>query len=174
MFDMSDWLNEYRALYNKIQWQDDLSPLPYCEAETAWLQDSTSLSKKLATYCEQLNVEVLANRDSGSELSYLENSWLREVLLLGDEKHWVYAQSAVEQSDLQNPVIRKLIDDDKPLGLALFSGQEVSRDQLQIGSIKHQDRLLWARRSRLTVSGSSIWVSELFLPQAPIYQLHSR
>jgi chorismate--pyruvate lyase len=174
MFDMTNWLNDYRALYQDIQWQSQFSVMEHCEGEIAWLQDSTSLSKKLETYCSQLSVDVLSNQLTTQDencSSSMSSHWLREVLLLGDNSHWVYAQSHVEQQALEQPVIRQLMHDDKPLGLALFSTQQVMRDQMQIGQVTLDNQRLWARRSRLLVKDHSIWVSELFLPNAPIYHL---
>ncbi|MFA0675363.1 chorismate lyase, partial [Vibrio sp. 10N.222.51.A6] len=62
---------------------------------------------------------------------------------------------------------------DVPLGLTVFSAENVDRDALQVGWVIAGDERLLARRSRLWMNHKPMLVAELFLPTSPIYSKES-
>ena len=60
-----------------------------------------------------------------------------------------------------------------PLGLTVFSANDVKRDALQVGLVELDGKQLLARRSRLWMNHKPMLVAELFLPTAPIYAKES-
>ncbi len=132
----------------------------------------------MKNYCQTLSVEVLRHDwEKTSWLSAQEQDLLdspqrcliRQVLLSGDETPWVIGYTLIpqlEQSDLSNPIFQLGATS---LGDFVFQSEDVQRDALQVAKVDTEDGVLWARRSRLWMANQPMLVTELFLPDAPVY-----
>ncbi|MEI8632279.1 chorismate lyase [Vibrio sp. PP-XX7] len=59
---------------------------------------------------------------------------------------------------------------ESPIGEFIFQMKDVSRDNLQSVKIEsEQSGTLWGRRSRLWMEQKPMLVTELFLPESPVY-----
>ncbi|NVJ68558.1 MAG: chorismate lyase [Gammaproteobacteria bacterium] len=175
------------------QWQDTsdevVKELPFHIAE--WLLEFGSLTEKLERSINaKVRLEVLkenhcvASVEDAQMLGVAENTqlWSREVLLYGPEEPWIYAKTLVPASSAF--LIESL--GEKPLGSILFSEKQLSRQFLKVKQlasdhalflsaqpyIKEETEKLWARRSLWQNSEQSdmeLLVSEVFLPDAPLY-----
>ena len=171
-----------------------LQQLPYHIAE--WLAEFGSLTEKLSRYVDKVKLEVLheslqlahPHENGILSLAEKEKSHIREVILYGPTKPWIFARTIVPEQT--GYLIQSL--GDKPLGSILFSGKQLSRQFLHFKKLGTDDRLfkaakkhfsgnddyLWARRSLWTnkhhKTGSdvelSMLVCEVFLPDAPLYK----
>jgi chorismate--pyruvate lyase len=103
---------------------------------------------------------------------------VREVLLLCGDTPLVFAHSVAPRASLRGPwaALRGL--GHRPLGAALFADPRIQRHPLEcrlldrrhplyrraIRHLDHPPASLWARRSRFTLHGASLMVTEVFLP----------
>ena len=159
-----------------------------------WLFDTSSLTERLQSMCRQFEVVVINHAmqtPDAEECSLLEcdptATYIREVLLLGDQVPWVYARS----------VIPKAINDaelgglgNQPLGKRIFNDARFSRGEFQLCALswsqvcqalnnksgmvvplekKTKRESLYGRRSCFEFLGSRMSVAEIFLPEAPAY-----
>ncbi len=162
----------WQCALTSANWQS--KDLAHClPSETQhWLQESASLSQRLAKYCACFRVQVLQERPySLAELTPEEQGWLnrrlgieRLVVLWGDDKPWVFARSLIPFDLFEHSPLHNL--GDTPLGLRVFCDPDAYRDGLQLAQCDE----LWARRSRLWCVNRPLLVAELFLRDAPIYQ----
>ena len=140
----------------------------------SWLAESESMTHRLEQHCTHLEVRVLreawvaATQLSDHECAQLpqgEAYWLREVCLCGDGEPWLFGRTLTPAQTLagEGQALRRL--GNTPLGRYLFSGIPLQREAILVGS---QGRL-WARSSRLRVSGQLLLLTELFLADAPMY-----
>lgn len=167
-----------------------IQALPYHVAE--WVAEFGSLTEKLGHYVDDVRLDVLKEAtekpvDTESQLLALndnELSQVREVVLYGPKKPWIYARSLVPVSE------GKLILDlgTTPLGSILFSSSELRRRSLEVMQLSEGHRLyqqakecadmdndaiaLWARRSLWanTDGTKKLLLLEVFLPDSPLYQ----
>ncbi|WP_038185523.1 chorismate lyase [Vibrio rhizosphaerae] len=175
---MHQSVSPYLSLLNQIIWQECENfyfPTPKIRY---WLQEPGSLSQLMKNYCQTLSVEVLRHDwEKTSWLSAQEQDLLdspqrcliRQVLLSGDETPWVIGYTLIpqlEQSDLSNPIFQLGATS---LGDFVFQSEDVQRDALQVAKVDTEDGVLWARRSRLWMANQPMLVTELFLPDAPVY-----
>ncbi|WED21744.1 chorismate lyase [Vibrio sp. JC009] len=174
-------MTELIALYinalKNIHWQDiDLIEITDTSS-MQWLTEKGSLSRRLAENCHELSVSlvnnqmILENAMTMEERSLLtkEKCLLREVILKGDDSEWVVGRTLIPESSIQNKAFDLSRQGESPLGLTLFSLDDISRDQIQAGWAETPDGKLLARRSRLWVNGKPLLVAELFLPDSPVY-----
>lgn len=165
----------------EVEWHDpDQFSFPTPIAKD-WLLEQGSLSRLLESYCQTLSVDLLHNRIVPSErlnaqeialLSH-EACLLRKVVLKGDETAWVLGRTLIPQSSLQEQHVDLTAQGEIPLGLTVFSADNVKRDALQVGWAQVEGGRLLARRSRLWMNHKPMLVAELFLPTAPIYTKES-
>ncbi|EJF81079.1 chorismate lyase [Bartonella doshiae] len=155
-----------------IKWLSDQNPsIP--ESFRNWLMESGSMTLRLKNYCTCIHVEpqreCFITRDQlQEEAEHLPNSaryWLREVILRGDDQPWLFGRTVIPQETLfeHNQEIMSL--GTIPLGNYLFNSGTLTRDYIHIG----QQDALWARRSRLRLSGKPLLLTELFLTASPLY-----
>ncbi len=142
-----------------------------------WLLEQGSLSRLLAQHCQHFRVNVLRNQLTGHHslradetvLLGREECLLRQVLLLGDEIPWVLGSTLIPRSSLYDQQHDFTQQGEIPLGLTVFSSDNVKRDALQVGWVETPSGPLLARRSRLWMNRKPMLVAELFLPDSPIY-----
>jgi chorismate--pyruvate lyase len=105
-------------------------------------------------------------------------AWLREVLLLADDRPVVFAHSVVAPRHLRGCWRMAAGIGGRPLGAALFSDPAVARGALSCARLGRGHPLharaeaalrtplprLWARRSLFLRRGRPLLVSEVFLP----------
>ncbi len=184
---------------NVNNWQsaDDaaIKELPFHVAE--WLAEFGSLTEKLSRNVDKVRLEVLhegAGILTAEEASALNadgdvNCQVREVVLYGPQKPWIYARTTMPISSKH--LIEKL--GNKPLGSILFSDEELRRQFLQVCQLEEASQLyqsaihylekenllvkseqpkLWARRSlwKKKDKDDGMLVCEVFLPDAPLYR----
>ncbi|GLO62277.1 putative chorismate pyruvate-lyase [Vibrio sp. MACH09] len=174
---MNELISLYIAALGKIDWQDINQFEPSDKVSLPWLLEKGSLSRRLEKKCEKLTVNLLNNimipakSISESEKTLLSDGQclLREVVLFGDEEEWVVGRTLIPASSLDKQPYDLAEQGDIPLGLTVFSVDNVSRDALQVGWVDTPSGKLIARRSRLWMNDKPMLVAELFLPHAPIY-----
>jgi chorismate--pyruvate lyase len=175
-------MNQSTALYlsalRQVDWQEpDNFSFPNLRAKQ-WLLEQGSLSRLLASYCQTLSVDLLHNkivkaeRLNAEEIALLSNEacLLRKVVLKGDSEPWILGRTLIPQSSLGGQEYDLSQQGEIPLGLTVFSADNVKRDALQVGIAQTDDGAFLARRSRLWMNHKPMLVAELFLPNAPIYQ----
>lgn len=100
---------------------------------------------------------------------------IREVLLHGNDRPWVFARSILPLSTLTGRQRRLKGLDSRPLGALLFADPGMRRGPMQPGQVKaaglslpggvdQQPSRLWGRRSVFLLDGKPLLVSEIFLP----------
>lgn len=166
---MTDALSPLRALHFFESLPQELSA-----AWLDWLLLEDSMTKRFEQHCTQVTVrivqEVFVSHDEclpeASLLPASNRYWLREIILCGDDKPWLLGRTVVPESTLEGPelVLQQL--GNTPLGRYLFSSSSLTRDYIQIG----RSEALWGRRSRLRLSGKPLLLTELFLPNSPLYK----
>ncbi|MFM2588294.1 chorismate lyase [Vibrio sp. TBV020] len=178
-------MNQSTALYlsalRQTEWQDpDNFSFPTQSAKK-WLLEQGSLSRLLESYCQSLNVDLIHNKivkaeklnDQEVSLLAQEACLLRKVVLKGDGQAWVLGRTLIPQSSMQGQEFDLAQQGEIPLGLTVFSANDVKRDALQVGIVEVNNETLLARRSRLWMNHKPMLVAELFLPTAPIYTQES-
>lgn len=174
-------MDELKSLYltalKSVTWQSPEHFSYRDEHSKRWLLESGSLSRLLAQKCSHLGVDLLNNSTVESdaltidELNRLpaESCLLREVVLSGDASPWVIGRTLIPVSSLQGQQSDLARQGTIPLGLTVFSAEDVRRDGLELGWAKLPTGDLMARRSTLWMNHKPMLVAELFLPDAPIY-----
>lgn len=164
------------ALYQVVWQQPDEIEFPDPLAKQ-WLLEQGSLSRRMATHCEHLSVDLLSNQIMPAEslshdetlLLTSEEYLLRQVILCGDQQPWVFGHTLIPLSSMHNQQFDLAQQGKIPLGLTVFSADNVKRDALQVGWVETDFGRLLARRSRLWMNHKPMLVTELFLATSPIY-----
>ncbi|WP_440905822.1 chorismate--pyruvate lyase family protein [Catenovulum sp. SX2] len=152
----------------------------------SWLTDESSLTAKLKSYNANFSLTLLGQGWQQSQQS--SDSYLaREVLLNCSGVAWVYAHTRIPKSSLsaQNQFLTQL--ENKPLGEAIFQQQGLSRAAIEFAEYTCEQNVwlfaearrsnktsampqkLFGRRSTFLVNQLPIYVSEIFLPDSPLY-----
>lgn len=147
------------------------------ESAKHWLEEQGSLSRRLQQHCQELTVELLQNqivtartlKQDESQLLSEQDCLLREVILRGDSDEWVIGRTLIPCTTLVDQPYDLAQQGDIPLGLTVFSANNVERDSLEVGWVVLPQGRLLARRSRLWMNHKPMLVAELFLSNAPIY-----
>lgn len=166
---MTDALSPLRALQFYLDTPTELS-----DAYLDWLLLEDSMTKRFEQYCQRVTVRVqnegfISPEQAAVEVPLLPVSpryWLREIVLYGDDVPWLLGRTVVPESTLQGPELTLQHLGTTPLGRYLFSASSLTRDYIQLG----RSDGLWGRRSRLRLSGKPLLLTELFLPDSPLYQ----
>ena len=109
-----------------------------------------------------------------------ELALVREIKMAKGEKDWMFARTVIPNSTLSGSARRLANLKDAPIGKILFSRNGAERVSLTLeltnhfpNSLKHLraslDYPLWRRRSIFEFDSGPILVTELFLPDCPIY-----
>ncbi|WP_159657646.1 chorismate lyase [Vibrio atypicus] len=178
-------MNQLIALYlsalRQVSWQDPANfSFPNQNSEK-WVMEQGSLSRLLGSYCQGLTVDLLHNKmvKAGNlnqqeiELLAQEPCLLRKVVLKGDGEAWVLGRTLIPLSSMEDQQYDLSQQGDIPLGLTVFSAENVKRDALQVGWADTPEGKMLARRSRLWMNHKPMLVAELFLPTAPMYTKES-
>lgn len=139
-----------------------------------WLAEPGSMTQRLQRHCSGIHVEVcqegwILSAQAGDEARWLPESeryWLREVVLYGDGVAWLFGRTVLAECQL-SAAVQQL--GNKPLGHYLFREGKPKRDFVHVGQQKEGDANLWARRCRLCISEQRLLLTELFLPNSPLY-----
>ncbi|MEC5321211.1 chorismate lyase [Brenneria populi subsp. brevivirga] len=143
-----------------------------------WLMETHSMTRRLEAHCVRLTVSIrsegfVAPGEPDDECAHLpvsERYWLREVVLYGDGRPWLFGRTLIPRQTLAGAGIDLTNIGSVPLGRYLFQHDALTRDYIHVGLCEG----LWARRSRLRLSGHPLLLTELFLPEAPLYLTESR
>jgi len=166
---MTDALSPLRALDFFDTFPQELSA-----SWLDWLLLEDSMTKRFEQYCTKVTVrlvreEFVRQDECQPEVDLLplsENYWLREIILCGDDEPWLLGRTVIPESTLNGPELALQRLGNTPLGRYLFSSSSLTRDYIQIG----RSEALWGRRSRLRLSGKPLLLTELFLPNSPLYK----
>lgn len=145
--------------------------------QQSWLGECQSMTARFERHCGKVTIvpprEGFIGVDSlGEELTQLpdcERFWLREVLLCGDNVPWLFGRTLIPETSLTGEEVSLLTLGTVPLGRYLFKAAELTRDFIQVG----EQGELWARRSRLRLSGKPLLLTELFLSESPLYGVNN-
>ena len=151
-----------------------------------WMMAAGSLTRRLqAANRDQFRVQLLHQgwgqpRKSEARLLNLasrQRVMIREVLLSGNRKPWIFARTVIPATSLAGRLRRLARLGEKPLGRLLFGDSRVRRSPFQLALLPLQSyrlpvrlvetgpqTLLWARRSVFTCHGHPLLVNEVFLP----------
>lgn len=176
---MNHSLSHYLHALSTANWQtleQFVFPSPTAKE---WLTEQGSLSRRIKQSCTSLSVELVSNHEhhmsqmTGEEIGMLsqEDSWLREVVLLGDNTPWVLGRTLMPVSTMKVGQFDLSQQGTIPLGVTVFSSANAKRDSLMVASVDINGSTLLARRSRLWMSESPCLVAELFLPESPVYAM---
>lgn len=174
---MNELISLYITALKHVDWQDVDQFEVTDEVSLHWLLEKGSLSRRLAEKCGTLSVNLINNSMVSSDtISYQEKSLLsdsacllREVMLYGDTQAWVVGRTLIPAMSMQEQPYDLAEQGEIPLGLTVFSAENVHRDALEIGWANTPSGKLIARRSRLWMNDKPMLVAELFLPNAPVY-----
>jgi chorismate lyase len=160
------------------------------ESVRRWLLDPASLTRRVQAVCGgQFRVEVLVQgyvRPQRNEAQRLgmragSSAFVREVLLLCDERPWIYARTVIPRTTLTGPRRHLTRLKNRPLGAVLFADPTMQRGPVEVARLAPGSRLyphvlvsaddsrplIWGRRSVFTLAGFPLLVSEVFLPGIP-------
>ncbi|MDX5628391.1 MULTISPECIES: chorismate lyase [unclassified Brenneria] len=143
-----------------------------------WLMETNSMTLRLEGHCDRLTVSVRNEcfispdelNDERVHLPVSERYWLREVVLYGDGRPWLFGRTLIPRQTLAGAGIDLTKVGNVPLGRYLFQHDALTRDYIHTGLCEG----LWARRSRLRLFGHPLLLTELFLPEAPLYLTDGR
>ncbi|CAH0527327.1 chorismate lyase [Vibrio hippocampi] len=174
---MNKSVSEYRKIINQAQWQTPEQFQFASEHVKQWLMEQGSLTHKLLQQCQNLTVDVVTNAQcqiadiapSESELLEDTHCWLREVVLHGDSVPWLVGRTLMPVLGMEMGNYNLSHQGNTPLGETVFASQNTARDALELTQVTVDGMPLYARRSRIWVDQTPMLVTELFLPDAPIY-----
>ncbi|MDE3272954.1 chorismate--pyruvate lyase family protein [Pseudoalteromonas sp. G4] len=165
------------------QWHQNFTALDSSRSE--WLLETGSLTAKLKQTFSEFSVKVLSETrimltESQAKIMGIEQqtALCREVILYGDSKPRVYAQSWIPLAPLaENSLFLSL--GERPLGEFIFQHPDLVRENLMITDFTKQSALqtlltslaievsdVPARRSIFHLADLKLMVCEAFLPGA--------
>lgn len=161
-------------------------PATGARAWRGWLSDHGSLTRRLRAACPAFRVRRLRQghgRPHGDEGGIMglrpgQRAVVRDVLLQCGDIPLVFAHTVIPLAGLTGPWAGLARLGNRPLGEALFADPRIQRHPLECRRLDRRHPLfraarphlaavprhLWARRSRFTLRGHSILVTEVFLP----------
>lgn len=152
-----------------------------------WLIDNGSLTMRLRQRYTDFSVKLVSVAyakpffDEAAPLNIAPHkaALIREVLLMGNHQAVVFAHSVLPRASLRGRWLALSRLGNKPLGASLFANPQVKRTPLCYKKLSchhllfqhasqnliNKPTYLWARRSVFSLSGASMMVTEVFLPQ---------
>ena len=142
-----------------------------------WLAEPGSLTQRLRAEPGSLTLHCLYQGDAPNG-----DGWQRQVLLLKAGRPWVWALTQASATTLHHhPELAQ--QGERPLGDWLFGAAGAQREALLWADLADQLALvealqrwqlplpsrLWARHSRFALPRGSCAITELFLPDSPLY-----
>ena len=172
------WLPEQRWLQGEIApaWRD-------------WLADRGSLTRRLidasgnrfsVRVIDQSYRRVRPDERLALNLPPARVALIREVVLCGAGRPWVYARSVLPLATLSGRLRALRHLDNRPLGALLFTDPGMSREGIEIakvpcrfipGDLAGGEPWLWGRRSVFYLDGKALLVAEIFLPDFSPYTI---
>lgn len=155
----------------------------------SWLLYENSLTKRIKSRCEEMEVVVLSERFErplvdeceALNLGSNEEAWVRCVLLRCDKEDWIYARTVIPSLTADSPwkSIQKL--GNRPLGEVLFGLPNVKRTAFEFSlqlldnwpkliqnlSQPINKQLGFVRRSCFSQQQSRLLLTEVFLKELP-------
>ena len=157
--------SRYLKIFSECDWYCD--PKIPSTSQQEWLLHEGSLTQKLLEVATNFNVEVVQEKwftkNSEKTTACNEDVWSREVLLKEGDTNWIFAQTLVPRSTIENIAQNVLELGDQPIGLWLFA-QNPTRTTLEWTKTKNG---LFARRGVYEIRGYSLEIRELFLETFP-------
>lgn len=148
-----------------------------------WLTDTGSLTARLIIQSSsQFKVQLVRQMIGVPRLNECRAlgmkrpalALIREVILCGNDKPWVFARSILPLSSLTGRLRHLRKQGTRPLGAFLFSQPQLTRSAIAVARISRDhvyvpgnligDQLLWGRRSVFCLQRKPLLVSEVFLP----------
>lgn len=141
-----------------------------------WLSDAGSLTARLLDASNgNLKVRVLQQSLEVPKFSERQllgigdrrRAMVREVILYGENKPWVYARSILPLTTLSGRLRKLRRLSNQPLGELLFKDPTMRREPVQVvcfDSASDINRSIWGRRSVFTLDNKPLLVAEVFLP----------
>ena len=153
-----------------------------------WLLDPSSLTRRLQLACKgHFSVVPVSQRWQRPQLNEAQalgvrpyqRCFIREVHLLCDDQHWVFARTVIPVRTLTGRQRRLTRLGKKPLGAVLFADPGMRRSHIEIAHLKKGQVLfesaikplvnkpseIWGRRSAFFLDKKPLLVSEIFLPR---------
>ncbi|NDL65176.1 chorismate lyase [Acerihabitans arboris] len=161
------------SLLASITWLSDLDPPPE-PAVADWLLERGSMTRRFERHCQRVSIRrgregyfpaQALGEDEVALLPPCERYWLREIILCGDDRPWLAGRTLMPENAMDGAEWALTTLGDMPLGRWLFRDRAPERDFIQLGRTAG----LWARRSCLRPNGKPLLLTELFLPDAPLY-----
>lgn len=175
VFPGSDW-----CAVAPLSWIDwlPLDPAVVPQAVLGWLAEQGSLTRRLRAEAGDLSVICLQQGIADDE----PGLWQRQVLLLKSGRPWVWGLTQTPLATLSR-YPQLATQGEQPLGDWLFGVAGATREGLVWADLAAEPALrqglaawqlpapevLWARRSRLVLSDAECVITEVFLPDAPLY-----
>ena len=168
------------SILSDLIWSDAASVmLP--EKYRGWLQDSGSLTARLRQYTASLSLQLLTS--GWQTISNTNTSQLmRQVLLSDGQLPWIWGLTEVNALQLADePALSNWSTE--PLGLLLFADDAIGARHFEVTDFTQSDAFLrmlpdwgcsvaqplWGRRSVLQFRSCPLTLTEVFLPEHPMY-----
>ncbi len=150
----------------------------------SWLRESESLTQRLRNQWQTITVQVLIECQQSPflteqcvlKLPKHRYTLVREVILLSNQQPLILARTVIPSATLKIAQGNLTRLGTRPLGEILFSAPSLERKPLEIARIEPhlwtttvQQILpittpLWGRRTKYSIAGQPMLVSEFFLP----------
>ena len=109
-----------------------------------------------------------------------EMALVREIIMGAGDTNWLFARTLIPQRTLKGSARRIAHLNDRPIGNILFGRNGAKRHSMDISLISElpqsliklgvsADISLWQRRSIFEFATGPLMVTEIFLPDSPIY-----
>jgi chorismate--pyruvate lyase len=154
-----------------------------------WLLHTGSLTERLQALTNKFEVKVLGQATIDADPSeqaalpdYHKHQWqIREVILFGDGKPWVFARSVLPEHLCKTTWVTL---GNQPLGQRIFNDNKFVRSEFVITQLDsnpiaginisppsstNASNQLWGRRSAFKIEDWNLLVAEVFLPDCPSY-----
>ena len=174
ILEIIDWQPAHGGIL--VQMPENLGP---------WLIDDGSLTRKLVALSkDQFEVQVLRQEvatPGAAEANALKMTqqtpvMIREVVLKGRERPWVFARSILPMTTMTGRLAGLRTLSNQPLGELLFQDPSMTREPLEAACLPARilsvpaalaagDEPLWARRSVFFLDQKPLLVSEVFLSE---------
>lgn len=164
---------DFHQLLAEPHWQSE--PTDLTELQRSWLLHQDSLTKKLqqhfADFAVKVQFEGWRKAENAKNSCFFTASaapnegkiWWREVLLYGNGKPIIFAQTLIPEATFSAFEQAFLTLNETPIGLWLFA-QDPKRLSLKWQKINRPPEHYYARRAVYQLNGYPLEIRELFLP----------
>jgi chorismate--pyruvate lyase len=173
-------ISPYLSLIKELIWHQSAFFVIPNDNMAQWLLEDGSLTQLLKSHCEHFEVTLLSNGLVGHESLTLHEQQLlpqesfyiqRQVILSGDHQPWVLGRTIMPMSTIDALTMELAELGTIPLGEIIFTADHIERDNLMFATLRTNGQSChYARSSRLWINEKPIVVTELFLPDAPMYR----